>query len=152
MAVNLHYGMDHQHYQWSPLNQQREHLRWPNGARVAVCVIITLEHMEWNPPLGTYQNPALSGGYGASPFPDVTRWSHREYGHRVGIFRLLDLLRKHGLKPTVAMDVLTAQNYPLPGSPRLQRRRRDRGNPIASLNFLRARQARAAKPGPLSVR
>ena len=102
----------HLHYQWSPLNQQREYLRWPNNARVAVCVIVALEHMEWNPPPGTYQNPVLSGGYGASSFPDVTRWSHREYGHRVGIFRLLDLLRKHGLKPTVAMDVLTAQNYP----------------------------------------
>lgn len=112
MAVNLHYGMDHQHYPWSPLNQQREYFRWPYHARVAVCVIVTLEHMEWAPPPGSYQNPALSGGYGPSPFPDVTRWSHREYGHRVGIFRLLDLLSKHGLKPTVAMDVLTAQNYP----------------------------------------
>ena len=112
MAVDLHYGMDHQHYDWSPFNQQRGVLRWPNDARVAVCVIVTLEHMEWSPPSGTYQNPVLSGGYGASPFPDVTRWSHREYGHRVGIFRLLDLLQKHGLKPTVAMDVLTAQNYP----------------------------------------
>ena len=112
MAVQLHYGMDHNHYDWSPFNQQRARLRWPNDARVAVCVIVTLEHMEWSPPPGTYQNPALSGGYGASPFPDVTRWSHREYGHRVGIFRLLEVLQKYGLKPTVAMDVLTAQNYP----------------------------------------
>jgi peptidoglycan/xylan/chitin deacetylase (PgdA/CDA1 family) len=68
--------------------------------------------MEWNPSQGTFQNPALAGGYGPSPFPDVTRWSHREYGHRVGFFRLLDSLDKHGLKTTVAMDVLTAQNYP----------------------------------------
>jgi allantoinase len=112
MAVNLHYGMDHEHYEWSPFNQQRGLLRWPNDARVALCIIITLEHMEWSPPPGTYQNPALAGGYGPSPFPDVTRWSHREYGHRVGVFRLLELLQKHGLKPTVAMDVLTAQNYP----------------------------------------
>ena len=112
MAVQLHYGMDHNHYDWSPFNQQRARLRWPNDAKVAVCVIVTLEHMEWTPPPGTYQNPVLSGGYGASPFPDVTRWSHREYGHRVGIFRLLEALQKHGLKPTVAMDVLTAQNYP----------------------------------------
>jgi allantoinase len=112
MAVNLHYGMDHQHYDWSPFNQHRPVLRWPNNARVAVAVIIPLEHMEWSPPPGTYQNPALAGGYGPAPFPDVTRWSHREYGHRVGIFRLLDLLDRHGLKATVAMDVLTAQNYP----------------------------------------
>ena len=112
MAVQLHYGMDHEHYDWSPFNQQRKVLRWPNNARVALAVIVNLEHMEWQPPEGTYQNPALSGGYGASPFPDVTRWSHREYGHRVGIFRLLDLLDKHGIKATVAMDLLTAQNYP----------------------------------------
>ncbi len=112
MPTERRFGMDHQHYDWSPLNQQRAVLRWPENARVAVCVIVTLEHMEWSPPDGTYQNPALSGGYGAAPFPDVTRWSHREYGHRVGIFRLLDLLDKHRLKATVAMDVLTAQHYP----------------------------------------
>ena len=112
MAVQLHYGMDHEHYDWSPFNQHRKVLRWPQNARVALTVIVNLEHMEWQPPEGTYQNPALSGGYGASPFPDVTRWSHREYGHRVGIFRLLDLLDKHGIKATVAMDLLTAQNYP----------------------------------------
>ena len=112
MAVQLHYGMDHEHYDWSPFNQQRKVLRWPQNARVALAVIVNLEHMEWQPPEGTFQNAALSGGYGASPFPDVTRWSHREYGHRVGIFRLLDLLDKHGVKATVAMDLLTAQNYP----------------------------------------
>ena len=112
MAVELHFGMDQDHYDWSPFNRQRAKLRWPDNARVAVCVIVNLEHMEWSPPEGAFQNSALSGGYGASPFPDVTRWSHREYGHRVGIFRLLDTLDKHGLKTTVAMDVLTAQNYP----------------------------------------
>jgi peptidoglycan/xylan/chitin deacetylase (PgdA/CDA1 family) len=68
--------------------------------------------MEWRPPQDAFQNPVLAGGYGAAPFPDVTRWSHREYGHRVGIFRLLQALTERGLKVTVAMDVLTAQNYP----------------------------------------
>jgi allantoinase len=122
MAVELHAGMDHEHYEWSPFNKQRPVLRWPDNARVAFCVIVTLEHMEWQPPAGTFQNPALSGGYGASPFPDVTRWSHREYGHRVGVFRLLDALLGYGLKVTVAMDVLTARHYPF-----LVRHCRERG-------------------------
>ncbi len=112
MTVELHFGMDHGHYDWHPFNKQRPVLRWPEDARVAVCVIVNLEHMEWSPPQGTFQNLALAGGYGPSPFPDVTRWSHREYGHRVGVFRLLDSLERYGLKATVAMDVLTAQNYP----------------------------------------
>jgi peptidoglycan/xylan/chitin deacetylase (PgdA/CDA1 family) len=68
--------------------------------------------MEWSRPPGSYQLPNLAGGYGPGPFPDVTAWSHREYGHRVGIFRLLDVLDKHAIKPTIAMDVLTAENYP----------------------------------------
>jgi len=92
MAIDLHVGMDHTHYDWYPFNAQRPVLRWPANARVALCVIVTLEHMEWSPPQEAVQNPALAGGYGASPFPDVTRWSHREYGHRVGIFRLLETL------------------------------------------------------------
>jgi peptidoglycan/xylan/chitin deacetylase (PgdA/CDA1 family) len=68
--------------------------------------------MEWSRPPGSYHPPNLAGGYGPSPFPDVTAWSHREYGHRVGIFRILDVLDKYRIKPTVAMDALTAEHYP----------------------------------------
>ena len=108
----LRTGMDHEHYDWSPLNATRAVLRWPENARVALCVIVTLEHMEWSRPPNSYQIPNLAGGYGQGPFPDVTAWSHREYGHRVGIFRVLKVLDKYGIKPTIAMDVLTAENYP----------------------------------------
>ena len=65
------------------------------------------------PAAGSFQLPTLAGGYGPGPFPDVTGWSHREYGHRVGIFRVLDVLARHGVTPTIAMDVLTAEHYPL---------------------------------------
>src|SRR2546427_10052275 len=68
--------------------------------------------MEWSRPAGAYQVSNLAGGYGQGPFPDVTAWSHREYGHRVGVFRVLKGLDKHGIKPTIAMDGLTAENYP----------------------------------------
>ena len=105
-------GMDHDHFDWSPLNATRPRLRWPNNARVALCVIVTLEHAEWKRPPGSFQVANLAGGYGWGPFPDVTAWSHREYGHRVGVFRVLDVLKRHGITPTVAMDALTAQHYP----------------------------------------
>ena len=105
-------GMDHGHYDWSPLNATRAKIEWPQGARVALCVIVTLEHAEWRQPPDSYREPNFAGGYGWGPFPDVTAWSHREYGHRVGIFRVLDVLAKHGIRPTVAMDAMTADNYP----------------------------------------
>jgi peptidoglycan/xylan/chitin deacetylase (PgdA/CDA1 family) len=103
--------MDHEHYDWVPI-VKRGVLRWPENARVALCVIVNLEHMEWSPPEGSYQLPTLSGGLDPRPFPDYARLSHREYGHRVGIFRVLDVLERHRIKTTVAMDVFTAENYP----------------------------------------
>jgi peptidoglycan/xylan/chitin deacetylase (PgdA/CDA1 family) len=108
----LHRGMDHDHYDWSPLNGTRAPIAWPGQARVALCVVVTLEHAEWRRPEAHYQAPNLAGGYGWGPFPDVTAWSHREYGNRVGVFRVLDVLERHGIRPTVAMDALTAEHYP----------------------------------------
>ena len=111
MPAERKFGMDHQHYEWSPLST-RGILRWPQDARVALCVIIVLEHMEWQPPSGSYQAANLAGGSVPRAFPDYARLSHREYGHRVGIFRVLDVLDKYGIKATIAMDALTAENYP----------------------------------------
>ena len=101
------FGMDHDHYEWSPL-VERKPLIWPNGARMAVCVVVSLERMEWSPRPGAFQTATLYN----RPLPDYRGYSHREYGHRVGIFRVLDVLQKHGIAPTVAMDALTARHYP----------------------------------------
>jgi peptidoglycan/xylan/chitin deacetylase (PgdA/CDA1 family) len=38
--------------------------------------------------------------------------AHREFGHRVGVFRLLDGLARHGVTPAAVVDVLTAEHYP----------------------------------------
>ena len=111
MPAERRFGMDHEHYDWSPLSK-RGVLRWPENARLALCVIVNLEHLEWETPAGSYRSPTLSGGVTPRPFPDYAMLSHREYGHRVGIFRVLDVLEKHGVKPTIAMDSLTAENYP----------------------------------------
>lgn len=103
-------GMDHEHYQWSPINR-RSALAWPNDARIALCVVVTLEKMEWEAPSDSV-TVTLAGGLGDRAFPDYARVSHREYGHRVGIFRVLDVLEKHGIPATVAMDAMTAEANP----------------------------------------
>ncbi len=111
MPAERRFGMDHEHYEWSPLST-RGKLRWPDEARLSLSVVVTLEQMEWAPPDGSYQAANLAGGSAARPFPDYARISHREYGHRVGIYRVLDVLESHGIRPTIAMDALTASNYP----------------------------------------
>jgi allantoinase len=104
-------GMDHPYYDWSPL-PDRPLLRWPNGAPLALGALIVLEHYEWEPPEDAYTLRQPSGGLMKLPAPDYVQLTHREYGHRVGIFRLLDLLELNHVPPTVAVDALTAQHYP----------------------------------------
>ncbi len=104
-------GMDHPHYSWSPL-PSRPPLRWPGGEPLALGAMVLLEHYEWSPPEGSYSLRSASGGLIKLPEPDYLRLTHREYGHRVGIFRLLDALEAHGIPPTVAVDELTAVHYP----------------------------------------
>ena len=111
MPAQRAFGMDHPHHAWSPINS-RPALRWPNEARVALCVILVLEHLEWQAPEGSFVVANLAGASAPRAFPDYARLSHREYGHRVGIFRLLDTLEKHGITATIAMDAITAANYP----------------------------------------
>ncbi len=111
MPTQRRLGMDHEHYDWSPIIK-RGALKWPNNARVAICVIVNLDHVEWIAPEGSYQPAVPPGGLGRRTFPEYAMLSHREYGHRVGIFRVLDALEAHGIKPTVAMDALTAEHYP----------------------------------------
>ena len=105
-------GMDHDHYGWSPI-VGRPKLRWPNDARAALCVIVNLEHLEWDPPKGSVQTPTLYANLAQQRnYPELWSVSHREYGHRVGIFRVLDVLQKHGIRPTIALDAMTARHYP----------------------------------------
>ena len=110
MPAERREGMDHEHHEWSPIIT-RGKLKWPGGAKVALCVIVTLEHAEWEAPEGSF-SADQAGGLGVRPFPDYPRFSHREYGHRVGIFRVLDVLERLGIKATVAMDSQTAEGYP----------------------------------------
>ena len=83
-----------------------------NRPALALCVLISLDHMEWEPPEGSLQSAALAGGLGPRGYPDYPRLTHRDYGHRVGIFRVFEVLEKYRIPATVAMDALTAEHYP----------------------------------------
>ena len=105
-------GMDHDHYEWSPF-VNREVLTWPNGARVALSVVVSLEHLDWQAPAGSYQSPGLYSHLAMQrPLPEIWTVSHREYGHRIGIYRVLDALEESGVPATVAIDAATAASYP----------------------------------------
>lgn len=103
-------GYDHGHFPYSPLNQ-RKPVAWPGGAKIAWCVYLYLEYLELDPPEGTARDPRYGGALG-SHFPDYLNYSHREHGNRVGFWRVLDLLDKYGIKPTVPVNAMLAERYP----------------------------------------
>jgi len=104
-------GMEHSLYDWSLL-PHRPKLTWPDGKPLALAVILLAEHVEFYPPQGLV-HPPIIGGFGQMfPFPNLPLLGHREYGDRIGIFRLLNILEKHGIKPSVAIDAMTAERRP----------------------------------------
>ena len=74
----------HGRYDYSPIRGRPRYL-WPNGAGLAVYVAINLEGFAFGEGLGAELAP---GG----PQPDVLNYAWRDYGNRVGAWRLIDLL------------------------------------------------------------
>ncbi len=104
-------GTDNPYSVWSPM-PGRQKLSWPNGAHLAVAVVLSIEHLEWEPPVGAVIAPT-SVGYG--PYPaafQIVRVSDPEYGSRVGAFRVLEALDDSGIRPMVAMDSLIVNERP----------------------------------------
>ncbi|WP_137176589.1 polysaccharide deacetylase family protein [Roseomonas sp. AR75] len=70
---------------------------WPNGAKLAVYLGVNLEHFAFGEGLGAELAP---GG----PQPDVLNYAWRDYGNRVGAWRLLDMLDELALPATVLLN------------------------------------------------
>ena len=91
MPASRSHGMDQDLYPWSPI-VTRPILRWPNNARVALAVIVNLEHWDWEVPANTPLPVSPMGGpeglwTGNPPdnnFPDIGGYGNHEYGNRVG--------------------------------------------------------------------
>lgn len=103
-------GMDHDLYPFRTLEQSPRFV-WPDGARIALTVTVMLDHWEVNPPEHASRDPRIASPLGAF-FPDWLTWSQREYGNRVGIFRVLRSLDRFGLAPSVALGSAAATRYP----------------------------------------
>jgi len=100
--------MDHEWYEWSELHE-RPHVIWPNGARVAVWVTVALEFFPLDQPSAPFKAP---GGM-VTPYPDLRHYTLRDYGNRVGVFRVFKVLDQLGITPTVSFNSKVAERYPL---------------------------------------
>ncbi len=101
------YGMDHDRYRWSIL-QKRKPVTWPGGAKVALWVVPALEFFPLDQPAKPFKAP---GGM-VTPYPDLRHYTLRDYGNRVGVFRVFEVLDRLGIKASVAVNSKVAQRYP----------------------------------------
>lgn len=103
-------GMDNPWYDFTPF-PQRPRLTWPGNARVASFVLLHLEYWELIPDETSVKDPRHVGELG-SYTPDYRTWTQRDYGNRVGIFRVLDVLDRYQVRAGVAVNALAAERYP----------------------------------------
>jgi peptidoglycan/xylan/chitin deacetylase (PgdA/CDA1 family) len=98
------------HYDYVPISQ-RLPLRWP--ARKRVALIITLNLETWDLVKDT-NRPYYAGGPAILPdvlpgdTPDFPNYTWREYGQRVGAFRLFDLFDEVKVRPSCTINAVTA--------------------------------------------
>ena len=95
----------HNRLPYSPIID-RQPLHWPGGAALAVWVVANVEHYEYRPP------PSPVDPYPRTPHPDVRLYSYRDYGNRVGFWRMAAVLNSYAVPCTVSLNVGVLDLYP----------------------------------------
>jgi peptidoglycan/xylan/chitin deacetylase (PgdA/CDA1 family) len=82
--------------------------RWPGGKRIAVFPRVSFEWWADGkaPGIGPMGNPLRAG------VVDLNAISWAEYGHRRGIFRILERLARHRVRATVNVSGVLAERHP----------------------------------------
>jgi peptidoglycan/xylan/chitin deacetylase (PgdA/CDA1 family) len=86
----------HGRYEYSPIVGRPAYL-WPNGARLAVYFALGLEHYDFDAGATEDLVPGI-------PRPDVLNTSWREYGNRVGAWRLLEFFAEQKLPLSILLN------------------------------------------------
>lgn len=93
--------MENSRYPYLPIANRRP-LKWPNEARVAFYIGLNIEYFHIDKRAGSAPNARL---------PDVPFYALRDYGSRVGVFRIMDVLDKHGIRASVLLNTDVCQYH-----------------------------------------
>lgn len=95
----------HARFSYKPI-RGRPLYDWPDGSRLACYIGLNLEHFAFGEGLGAELVPARPGE------PDVLNYAWREYGNRVGAWRLLDLLEALDLPAAIIANTAIYDHCP----------------------------------------
>jgi peptidoglycan/xylan/chitin deacetylase (PgdA/CDA1 family) len=100
--------MDHAHYLYSSLPGRTQTLLEPG---LHAYTVLHLEHWDFEAPPDAVRDPRMVGEFGSFS-PDYRSWSQREYGLRIGVYRVLDALADAGIHTAVAANALVLPRVP----------------------------------------
>jgi len=101
------HGYDHDLYPWSAL-KDRPPVQWPDGKSVALWLCVSLEWF----PITPSDTPFRAPGHMQTAYPDYRHYTARDYGNRVGVYRLLEAFAKAGAVASFATNAAIAERYP----------------------------------------
>ncbi len=94
--------MENRRYDYSPIINRKK-IQWPNGARIALWVCPNVEY---------FHIDKVIPGTPGSHLPDIQGYTLRDYGSRVGVFRLMDVLDKYGIRGSVLLNADVCERHP----------------------------------------
>ncbi len=101
------HGMDNPHYGWDPIDRRRP-IALADGTKALGTIIVPVEFFPLNPPAKPFKHP----GAMKTPYPDLRHFTTRDYGNRVGVYRLLRAFEGANVKATFAISAEVARRYP----------------------------------------
>jgi allantoinase len=79
---------------------------WPGGKKLAFWIAPNIEYYEFDPPKNT-SRPGWP-----KPSPDVVGYSQRDWGNRVGHWRLMELMDKYGMRGSISLSTALIDHHP----------------------------------------
>ncbi|MGH7847572.1 MAG: polysaccharide deacetylase family protein [Candidatus Binatia bacterium] len=95
--------MENSRYGYLPITARPE-LKWPDGARVALWVCPNIEYFHFDQPVGSTPR--------GHHVPDVPGYALRDYGARVGVFRMMEVLDRHAIRASVLLNAEVCERHP----------------------------------------
>lgn len=86
--------------------ERRPKITWPGGKKLAFWIAPNIEYYEYDPP----KNPSRPGW--PKPSPDVVGYSQRDWGNRIGHWRLMELMDKYGLRGSISLSIGLIDHHP----------------------------------------
>ena len=94
--------MKNPRYDYLPIINRKK-IVWPNDGRIALWVAPNIEYFHFDMPIR---------GSGSNHAPDVPGYTLRDYGSRVGVFRIMEVLDKYGIRASVLLNAEVCEQHP----------------------------------------